>query len=61
MGLNCMFEARGESEEAIVKVMETHLNKDHGIAWTAELRVKAGDLIRLVEASRAGTDVGAGG
>ncbi len=51
MGLNCKFEARGESEEAIVKVMETHVNKIHGITWTEDLRAKAGDLIRLVEAS----------
>lgn len=51
MGLNCNFVARGETEEQIVKVIQTHLNKVHAIEWTEALRVKAGDLIRLVEAS----------
>ena len=51
MGLNCNYVARGETEEEIVKVIQTHLNKVHAIEWTEALRAKAGDLIRLVEAS----------
>jgi len=51
MGLNCAFEAHGETEEEIIKVMQTHLNKVHAIEWTEALRAKAGDLIRLIEAS----------
>ncbi len=51
MGFNCAFEAHGETEEEIVKVIQTHLNKAHSVEWTEALRTKAGDLVRLVEAS----------
>ncbi len=51
MGFNCAFEAHGETEEEIVKVIQTHLNKVHSVEWTEALRTKAGDLVRLVEAS----------
>ncbi len=51
MGFNCEFEARGESEEIIVKAIGEHLKEVHAIEWTEELRAKAGDLVRLVEAS----------
>ncbi len=51
MGLNCNFVARGESEEVIVKAIGEHLKEEHAIEWTEELRAKAGDLVRLEEAS----------
>ena len=51
MGLNCDYTIHGESEEEIVRTIADHLKKVHAIAWTEELRAKAGDLIRLVEAS----------
>lgn len=51
MGLNCAFEAHGETEEEIIAAIEKHLKEVHAIEWTAALRAKAGDLIRLVEAS----------
>ncbi len=51
MGFNCDFESRGESEEVIVAAMKEHLNSVHSVEWTEALRTKAGDLVRLVEAS----------
>lgn len=51
MGLNCDFAATGESEEEIVVAIADHLKAIHAIEWTEALRAKAGDLVRLVEAS----------
>ncbi len=51
MGLNCDFTARGETEEEIVEAIKAHLKTVHAIEWTEGLREKAGDLVRLVEAS----------
>ncbi len=51
MGLNCDYTTRGETEEEIVTRIADHMKKVHAIAWTEALRAKAGDLIRLVEAS----------
>ncbi len=51
MGFNCEFESRGESETVIVAAMKEHLNSVHSVEWSEELRAKAADLVRLVEAS----------
>ncbi len=51
MGLNCNFTARGEAEGEIVDMMKDHLKTVHAIEWSEALRAKAGDLIRLEEAS----------
>lgn len=51
MGLNCDFTVHGESEEEIVRAIADHMKTVHAIEWTEGLREKAGDLIRLVEAS----------
>lgn len=51
MGLNCDFAVRDESEEVIVATIADHLKTAHAIEWTAELRARAGDLVRLAEAS----------
>lgn len=51
MGLNCDYTIHGESEEEIVRTIAGHLKAVHAIDWTEELRAKAGDLIRLEEAS----------
>ncbi len=51
MGMKCDFAVRDESEEAILRKIADHLKTAHGVAWTEELRAKAADLIRLVEAS----------
>ncbi len=51
LGMKCDFAVRDESEEAILRKMADHLKTAHKVAWTEELKAKAGDLIRLVEAS----------
>lgn len=51
MGLNCDYTIHNESEEEIVRMIADHLKTVHTIEWTEELRAKAGDLIRLEEAS----------
>lgn len=51
MGLNCDFAIKGETEEEIIRTIADHLKSVHAIEWTEELRAKAGDLVRLVEAS----------
>ncbi len=51
MGMKCEFAVRDESEEAILRKIADHLKTAHGIAWTEELRARAADLVRLVEAS----------
>jgi len=50
MGLNCTFVVRDESEKEIVRKLGDHLKSVHAIELTEELRKKANDLIRLVEA-----------
>lgn len=50
MGLNCAFVATDESEKEIVRKLADHLKTVHAIELTEELRKKANDLIRLVEA-----------
>jgi predicted small metal-binding protein len=50
MGLNCTFVVRDESEKEIVRKLADHLKTVHAIELTEELRKKANDLIRLVEA-----------
>ena len=51
MGLNCDYTIHSETEEEIVRMIADHMKTVHAIVWTEELRVKAGDLIRLEEAS----------
>ena len=51
MGLNCDYAIHAETEEEIVRAIANHLTAVHAIAWTEDLRAKAGDLIRLAEAS----------
>jgi len=51
MGFNCDYMIHGEMEEEIVKAIADHLKTVHSIDWTEALRAKAGDLIRLEEAS----------
>jgi len=51
MGLNCDYTIHNESEEEIVRTIADHLKTVHAIDWSEELRAKAGDLIRLEEAS----------
>jgi predicted small metal-binding protein len=50
MGFNCAFEARDESEKEIVGKIALHFKAVHAVEFTEELRKKANDLIRLVEA-----------
>jgi predicted small metal-binding protein len=50
MGLNCNFVVREESEKEIVRKIAIHLKTVHAIEITDELRKKANDLIRLVDA-----------
>ena len=50
MGLNCTFAVRDDSEKEIVRKLADHLKTVHAIEFTEELRKKANDLIRLVEA-----------
>jgi predicted small metal-binding protein len=50
MGLNCNFVVREESEKEIVRKIAIHLKTVHSIEITDELRKKANDLIRLVDA-----------
>jgi len=47
MGMNCVFEVHGESEEEITSVIGDHLKRAHGIDFTDALRKKAMDLILL--------------
>ncbi len=51
MGLNCDYTIHAETEEEIVEAIAKHLKNVHAIVWTDELRAKAGDLVRLAEAS----------
>ena len=50
MGLNCSFAVRDESEKEILRKIADHLKAIHAIEFTEELRKKAIDLTRLVEA-----------
>lgn len=50
MGMNCDFVVRDESEKKIVEAIADHLKKSHQIEMTEELRTRANNLIRLVEA-----------
>jgi predicted small metal-binding protein len=51
MGLNCDFVAFGDNEEVVKKRIADHLESVHQIPFTDELNRKAGDLVRLAEAS----------
>lgn len=50
LGLNCNFTVRNESEKEIVRKIADHLKVVHAVEFTEDLRKKANDLIRLVEA-----------
>jgi len=50
MGLNCTFTVRDESEKEIVRKIAGHLKVVHAVEFTEDLRKKANNLIRLVEA-----------
>lgn len=50
MGMNCGFEVRDESEEEIVLAIADHAKRAHKIEFKEELRRKAMDLVRFVEA-----------
>lgn len=50
LGLNCNFTVRDESEKEIVRKIADHLKVVHSVEFTEDLRKKANDLIRLVEA-----------
>ncbi len=50
MGMNCGFEVHADAESEVTTAIADHFRRIHNLEFTEEMRAKARDLIRFVEA-----------